>query len=889
MSALLSPDLSFIRGELDRLVTGQRGTSVLVIRAPTRLSWPDRVECQGRPFRLAWCASQLEVRECLDGASSDEGVVVMTPLEADELGNDVVARLPRGRLIQADRWMALRSAFKVRDVDSRLRSERWLADLLLSDAPQAGYTPAAGDILDLDTSWHALFEGVLGLPEGRCGPAELLEWTLDPTGPGKFLSMTDEARSSVVGRIGQQGGGASSLVLGGVNAGNAAEMMPFGLACTVVFSEESDAATLRDAAVRLERFVGDVPLDVASGLVLARAAGRVLAKLLLRDPTLARTAQVKADLLLADVRAAEWRAKSPVLDGGLDARMIEAARALTTAAASGSPDDAGLALRLGQRCLAHERAGDRRARLDRLVMAARLARWLADGPDPVLRTMSEAAKTYAIDGSYADLARHELRSGDELAEVGAAYVVLRERALTRRETGSRSFAELLRDWTARGATGGDPLPVEKILEAVVAPLARHMPILLLVMDGLSFPVWHTIAEDLGRQGWTALQQAGGRAPMVGVAVLPSVTEVSRTSLLSGALGRGDQTHERTRMGAHPALLREARQSRPRLFHRGDLGPGPDLEPPLRDALADAHQRIVGVVHNAVDAQLSGSDQLHVAWSADVLRHLSPMLRLARDVGRLVIITSDHGHVVDEGTTRAAPGAGGRWREGGDVGGGELAIAGSRVLSPDGRNSIVAAWSERVRNGAPRNGYHGGISPQEVLVPIAVLTAGPSPQGWEQAAATVPAWWSGDQAEVCSPPTPRLAERKVVKDLGHPSLLSLLEPPSAVQPKTAEPASPPWLALLFASDSYSAQRRLAGRGAPPDDQTRDLLLALDSRGGKLSQVGLATSLGQPLVRVPGLVNAARRVLNLDQAQVLRIEDGDVVLDVALLKAQFQLPG
>ena len=890
MSPLLSPDLAFIARELDALVTGQgAGAAALVIRAPSRRpEWPDEIERHGRRFRLAWCASQLDMRERLDAASVDEGVVVMTPLEFDELGSDVVARLPRGRMIQADRWMALRSAFKVREIDPRLRSQRWLADLLLSDPPRAGYPPAAGDLLDLDTAWHALLEGVLGLPDGRCGPADLLEWTLNSTGPGAFLSMTDEARAAVVNRVRQQGGGAASLVIGGVGAGKAAEMMPFGLACTVVFAEGSDPAALRDAAVRLERLVGDVPLVASSGLVLGGAAGRVLTRLLASDPNTARTVQVKADSLLADVRATEWRASSPALDSGLDARMSQAGAALAIAAASGIRDDVGAASALVQRCLTHERAGERRSRLDRLMMAVRLTRWLADGPAVVSRTVADAARTYAEDGSYADLARHQLRSGDELVEVGAAYVALRDRALTRREIDSRAFAETLRDWMARGAPGTDPMPVETILETVVAPLARSMPILLLVMDGLSFPVWHSIADDLGRQGWTMLQAVAHRGPMIGAAALPSVTEVSRTSLLSGALGRGDQTHERARFAAHPALLREARQNRPRLFHRGDLGAGPDLEPPLRDALADVSQRIVGVVHNAVDAQLSGSDQLQVAWSVDALRHLSPILRLARDVGRVVVITGDHGHVVDEGTTRAARGDGGRWRESGAaVGEGELAVAGSRVLSPDGRRSIVAAWSERVRNGAPRNGYHGGISPQEVLVPVAVLTAGSLPEGWIEAPPTFPAWWSGDRAAAEAQTTARTAERSVVAGRGQPSLLSLLESPPAASAATPAPEAPPWLALLFASDSYGAQRRLASRGVPRDDQTKDLLVALASRGGRVSQVGLAASLSLPLVRVPGLVNAARRVLNLDQAQVLRIEDRDVILDVGLLKSQFQL--
>jgi hypothetical protein len=55
-----------------------------------------------------------------------------------------------------------------------------------------------------------------------------------------------------------------------------------------------------------------------------------------------------------------------------------------------------------------------------------------------------------------------------------------------------------------------------------------------------------------------------------------------------------------------------------------------LEVEVRDAVADPAQRVVGVVHNAVDAQLSGSDQLDLEWSSEALRQVSALLRVARD-------------------------------------------------------------------------------------------------------------------------------------------------------------------------------------------------------------------------------------------------------------------
>ena len=886
MSALLSPDAAQIERELDKILEREAGDRVLGMRAPTPRLWPDSVECRGIRFRLAWCASALQVREQLDAVPPGDGVVVLTPLDPSELGCDVVARLARGRLVQSDRWTALRNAFRAREIDPRLRSQGWLADLLLQHAPRAGYAPVTADTLDLETAWQALLSGVLGLSGGPGDAVDLLLWTLDPIGPDRFQAMQDETRIAIASRLAALSGGSAALVMAGVTAGRAAEMVPFALACSVVFAEDAPPASLRDAAIRLERVVGGAPIDAAAGRDLAKAGGRILARIVTTDPALARTVQDKAALMLSDIRAADWLAHSPVLDAGLDARMVDAAKALSDAAVSMKVDDAAWAWSKVQHADRHERASERRDRLDRLWMAARLARWLADGPSTTSRKMADAAGQYALDGGYADYARRQIRFSDELPEIRAAYDALRMRALTRREAENQVFAAVLRDWLASGSAGTDPLPIERMLDTVVAPLARESPVLLLVLDGLSFAVWRPLSESIGRLGWTELQLKDRHAARAAVAVLPSETAASRASMLAGTLGRGDQGYERVHFEAHPALGRASRGGKhPKLFHKASLGAGPELDQSLRDALADPERRVVSVVHNAIDAQLSGSDQLEVSWSAEVMAHLTPMLRLARDVGRILIVTGDHGHVLDEGTTRAAPGAGGRWREGGTIGEGELDVSGSRVLSPTGGRRIVAAWSERIRNGASRNGYHGGISPQEVLVPLAVLSAGAPAPGWEESSTTYPGWWIGEsrQVDFVSVVTSASARRREPAE--QPGLFANLDPRSPARP--AAEVAPAWIATLLASPAYKAQRRLASRGAPADEQIQALVTALAVRGGKLSQSGLATAMAVPQLRVPGLVNAASRVLNLDQSQVLRIDDSDVVLDIALLSSQFEL--
>ena len=78
-------------------------------------------------------------------------------------------------------------------------------------------------------------------------------------------------------------------------------------------------------------------------------------------------------------------------------------------------------------------------------------------------------------------------------------------------------------------------------------------------------------------------------------------------------------------------------------------------------------------------------------------------------------------------------------------------------------------------------------------------------------------------------------------------------------------------------------------APPDEQFKSLLSALDERGGKLTRSALAHRLGLPLVRVASFVAAARRVLNVEGYAVVRFDEPSdtIELNRELLIAQFEL--
>jgi len=87
--------------------------------------------------------------------------------------------------------------------------------------------------------------------------------------------------------------------------------------------------------------------------------------------------------------------------------------------------------------------------------------------------------------------------------------------------------------------------------------------------------------------------------------------------------------------------------------------------------------------------------------------------------------------------------------------------------------------------------------------------------------------------------------------------------------------------------FQSQKQLAARAALKDEEVRQLLEALTERGGKLSKAALAQRLGLPLMRISGFVNAARRLLNVDQVNVLALDEaeGSITLNRGLLDAQF----
>jgi hypothetical protein len=516
------------------------------------------------------------------------------------------------------------------------------------------------------------------------------------------------------------------------------------------------------------------------------------------------------------------------------------------------------------------------------------------------QSFAEAADAYLREGGFIDWARLSLRSGDPVRKLSEAYARLFDRVTEIRQRQSQTFAKLLADWSAAGSHGDDVIPVERVLAEVVAPLAEKHFVLVIVVDGMSVAVCRELLADVTQHEWIAISEPDRSFNRSGLATIPSVTEFSRTSLLCGTLRQGGQENEKTGFAEHPTLVARSRSgSPPVLFHKASLSETEDtvLAAEVRREIASTHRRIVGVVVNAVDDHLLKGEQIDTRWTRDEIKVLPALLHEARIARRLVVLVSDHGHVLDnrtEGRPQQTELSGGeRWRTAEDAPTeGEVLVEGPRVLVSGHR--LIAPWSERIRYGIKKNGYHGGLSPQEMIVPIAVLSSTDDlPKGWSEQPIDTPAWWDEPSPEPVSPVQP-IPQLKPVKPQAKGTLFDLEDVSSQLsvvssQLDEGKTPVPKWVIRLLTCPVFEEQKRLGGRGVPGDEVLTKLLSALDQRGGKMTSVALARTLEFPPVRLPGLLAKAERILNVDGYDVLRREEASdtVELNRDLLLKQFDL--
>ncbi len=498
---------------------------------------------------------------------------------------------------------------------------------------------------------------------------------------------------------------------------------------------------------------------------------------------------------------------------------------------------------------------------------ARLARFadapLGEGEDAA--GWSRLARGHT---AWADrLARRARRRDAQAPEpLRAAARAVLARYLARRDALNRAFAT----WLAGAEVGAygrggltDGMPLHLLTRTLVAPLAQDdARVLLVVLDGCDLSTFHAVLDALSDVAAPRLPAARGAlrgaleatgAVFGALAPLPTVTSVARRALFAGdvpqnAALRDCEADAANSSGDHVAFKRNAALGDvPRtLLLKGELG---DDAQPLVDAIEGGAHRVVAAVFNAVDDALSSKEVTPLGpWTRAALGPgLARAVAAAVARGFVVVMTADHGHTPYWSADRKVPakrGEGPRFAR--------SALPGATRFGP-------VPWRAETLHlltdvgafaGNQHRGFHGGAGLEEVVVPVALLGA----PGAGSDTPERPFWWD-DSAPPAARPT------------GEGLAAALMRSPRLIE----------------------RSRRVRVR--VKDGVIGDLIEALDHAAGRLSLERTAELLGTSPKRAGGLVHELKRLLNVDGAPVIDVDEAEdaVRLDVAALRTQFGLPG
>src|SRR6202167_353623 len=827
---------AFLEATIKEALTHRKEADAPLAIAIQSQTPPDREHVRDR--RVAWCRSLLEMRDHL--AAPDPGnLVIVTPLEDQELADDIRARIRRHKLIPINVKEMLKHSYEAREVDSRVTGDPVLCAALLRCTP----VPVSGGILHEEAAWQTVCPEVFGLGAARPDAVGLLEWINGPAND-RLAGAPSELRDRLAAWLTRTTGPLAEILLAVAAAGYARSAIGLGLSLRVILTDLTQPE-LAQALVRIERFTGHRPLPREVAEAWAAAAE----KLLPTDD--ASEVIAAADRILNELGASAWARLSRWSLLGNEQLVDQFAGELAELPSSPARLEASLAA-LQQRYWPKSE----RPLLGRLEMAVRLLRWLHLS-DPTSAEFEDLAHRYASEGSWVDWARTRIRGGYERGPLASALARLSNAVKERRERVNLQFAGALAAWNNQGAHFRTLTGVESVVERYIP---ADQPVLVVVLDGMSYAVCRELAADPAIRRWSPWSADGHEIPPA-VTALPSVTEFSRFSLISGNLARCTQGAEEIAFSARPSL---AKQHPPVLFHKNDLAAIADPEAPVLREIADTRRLIVGIVINAIDDSLSGPVQIAPDWNLEYLAVLRPLLAEASAAGRIVLLTSDHGHVLDYGTEFRRHDSD-RYHSGKPEGGGEFYLEGGRVIGVVG---LTALGVEGIRfTSKPRNGYHGGITPQECLVPVVVLADRENAiPGWTEVAEATPEWWLASGVAPAQEPK---AKRRTKQ--------------ASLFPDDSD-----WVTALLAHPEFRQQMVQPGIRIKTE-QIVEALRALDSAGGRLLRPVFASRMNLALVRVGTTVAAMQRVLNYDGYSILTIDEAAdmVVLNRSLLEVQFKL--
>ena len=802
---------------------------VLLLRALPRWVAGD-VKVGDQVVRVVEGVSQLAILDTYATLGPDEYAVILTDRPGADLGDAVLARAYKQQVELPDEWETVPRLFPgAREVSRELRRLEWAATALLDHLPSTGNWPRSPEVaVGAPQAIGALLGHVLGLgADADLDGAVLLSALGRPPVRAAWAAVDDALRRHLIAWADEQFGAPAAFALRVARRQELVAPLAVALALDVLWPDDGSVPEERQVAarVRVERFVDGRAVPVTDATAVARVAKAIVLRTGPDESAEVAVAVQQAEALLGDLDWAEGAERSAVLHPGYRWRV----RALAAALDSGRGVEEALGAVLDHR----DSAGSAVP-----TTAVRLHRWLA-GPEQGTADLAADVARQMDDGSWVDAALGVLWPGSDDGVVEQTYRRLIKRVRERR----RRRDEVAAGRLSQAVTVGPAVPigtaaigVERVLGDVVSPWSRDGGALLVVLDGLSSAIAVTLAAEITRLGLVEHVPEVTRRRLGAVAVLPSLTTNSRTSLLSGQVRDGGITEEKKGLAAaFPGSV---------VFHKDDLRTdgGATLPEPVAAAMADPKVPVVGVVINTIDDAVHKTDTSSIDWELRRLPPLRALIEAAVANRRTVILTSDHGHVVERKTAMLkVPGAASRWRPvGGPLQPGEVEVRGPRVARTRPRGGAAVARRRPLRPALrrlPRRGEPGRDH-----------RAGARPAARRRA--------RDDRARDgcrrrrrCRPggtsPPPSPVEVAAPKPAKKPKDVAPVDEDQhglfALAPEPAAPAGDLVDALL-ATPTYADQRRMAGRRALPDAEVAVFLRAILARGGRAHQDTVATAAG-----------------------------------------------
>jgi hypothetical protein len=420
----------------------------------------------------------------------------------------VKAHLFRHTLLRVEPWDLLRARFGARTFDASLLGKTALADAAIEALGPKDPDPAPAGVLTAESVWRVVLEDRLGIQDARPDVRAWLEWSRDSAFGARWRTLSAELKKLLAEWIAGYLGDWAPAFVGCLDSGYGQQAMSIGLALGVLrldrtqTLEDAPRVGLAQASGRIEQYTGGRALSARAQRVWNEAAEQWAAtRASAGDLTNVVGELAESDRIIEKTGALSlaWIGKWSIAGFAQRLERFSAAVAASVDFKSALSDLQSHEL---SRRSARERSWARRA-----LMAARLARWLAT-PDARQQDWSSSVLQYVEHGAWVDWARQTLAAGDEPEATAMRWTKLCDRSALRRDAENRSFGRLLASTessTASAASfGASVIPVEQILERVVAPWAKER-VLMVLMDGMSLAVWRELYQEFvvaGVQFWS---------------------------------------------------------------------------------------------------------------------------------------------------------------------------------------------------------------------------------------------------------------------------------------------------------------------------------------------------------------------------------------------------